>query len=85
VISVIVKFTYTFYSYCMTKEKEIKTEKKIVINKGGGGAVYGLGFLGALVYYLMHATSFWVGVIGVIKAIFWPALLIYQIFDLLKL
>ena len=62
-----------------------KVVKKVTINKCGGGAVYGLGFIGALIYYLTHATSFWIGVLGIIKAIFWPSLIIYRVFDLLKL
>ncbi len=44
---------------------------------GASGAVYGLGFLGALYYYLTTATSLWMGVVGVIKAIFWPGVLVY--------
>lgn len=47
----------------------------------GGSAVYGLGMIGALVYYLQYAGSFWVGVLGILKAIVWPAFVIY---DLLK-
>lgn len=44
---------------------------------GSGGAFYGLGFLGALVYYLTTATSLWTGFLGIIKAILWPAFLVY--------
>jgi hypothetical protein len=44
---------------------------------GSGGALYGLGFLGALVYYITTATSLIGGVLGVIKAILWPAFLVY--------
>ena len=44
---------------------------------GSGGALYGLGFLGALVYYLTTATSLWMGLLGIIKAILWPAFLVY--------
>jgi hypothetical protein len=44
-----------------------------------GGGVYGLGFIGALVYYLQHASGFWVGVLGVLKAIVWPAFLVYHL------
>jgi hypothetical protein len=44
---------------------------------GSGGAIYGLGFIGAAVYYISHATGFWVGVLGVLKAIVWPAFLVY--------
>jgi hypothetical protein len=45
----------------------------------GGGAVYGLGLIGALVYFIQHATSFGDGLLGILKAIVWPALLIYQL------
>lgn len=52
---------------------------------GGGGAVYGLGFIGALIYYWMHAATFLAGVIGLLKAIVWPAFLIFKVFTLLKI
>ena len=41
-------------------------------------AVYGLGFIGAAIYYVMQATSFWMGVVGILKAIVWPAFLVYD-------
>ncbi len=41
-------------------------------------AVYGLGMIGAAVYYIMQATSFWPGVLGLLKAIVWPAFLVYE-------
>ena len=56
------------------------------INKcGASGAVYGLGFVGAAVYYIQHADTFWIGVIGILKAIVWPAFLIYKVIELLKI
>ena len=42
-----------------------------------GNAVYGLGFIGAVVYYVSNATGFWMGVWGILKAIVWPAILVY--------
>jgi hypothetical protein len=48
---------------------------------GGGNAVYGLGLIGALVYYIRVADGFWDGVLGILKALVWPAFVIY---DLLK-
>jgi hypothetical protein len=51
----------------------------------GAGAVYGLGFVGALVYYIQHATSFGIGALGVLKALVWPALLIYKVLEVLKM
>jgi hypothetical protein len=51
-------------------------------NAAAGGGVYGLGFIGALVYYLGHADTFWIGLLGVIKALFWPAFLVYKLLGL---
>jgi hypothetical protein len=45
---------------------------------GGGGAVYGLGLIGALIFYIQRADDFWAGVVGVLKAIVWPAFLVYE-------
>jgi len=45
----------------------------------GGGAVYGLGFIGALVYFIGSATSFWDGLYGVFQALVWPAYLVYEL------
>lgn len=50
--------------------------------KSAGGGIYGLGFLGALVYYLQNAIGFWNGVLGVLKAIVWPAFVVYKLLGL---
>ncbi len=47
------------------------------------GAIYGLGFVGALIYFISAATSLWVGLYGVFKAIVWPAFLVYESFKYL--
>ena len=58
----------------------MKKNKKCGIHDcGASGAVYGLGFIGAAVYYISTATGFWNGVWGVIKAIVWPALLMFKV------
>ncbi len=49
---------------------------------GGGGAVYGLGLIGALVYYMQQADGFWPVVVGVLKTLVWPAFLVYQLLKL---
>ncbi len=72
-------------------EKECKDEgcckpwkmKEPSCGHGSGSAIYGLGFLGALFYYLTTATSFWAGIIGVLKAIAWPAFLVYGLLKFL--
>jgi len=44
---------------------------------------YGLGFIGAAIYFISTATSFWVGVLGFLKALVWPAFLVYYAFQFL--
>ena len=56
-----------------------------VSNERFGRGIYGMAFIGALVYYMQHATTFWVGVLGFFEALFWPAVLIYKVLELLKL
>jgi len=41
--------------------------------------IFGLGFLGALVYYIHNANNFGQGVLGVLKALVWPAMLVYHL------
>lgn len=55
--------------------------KKNMQNNASGGAVYGIGMIGAMVYFISHADTFWIGVLGFLKAIVWPAFLVYQAFD----
>ena len=40
-------------------------------------AVYGFGFIGAAIYYISIATNFWMGVLGFLKALAWPAFLVF--------
>jgi len=45
---------------------------------GASEAVYGMGLIGAWFYYLTHAATFWMGIVGILKGIFWPAFLVYE-------
>lgn len=53
--------------------------KKEFQGSAPSGAVYGLGFIGAAVYFISHAAGFWLGVLGFFKAIVWPAFLVYEL------
>ncbi len=44
------------------------------------GAVYGLGLIGAAIYFISHATGFWSILVGLLKAMVWPAFLVYEAF-----
>jgi len=58
---------------------------KGVHNNAGSGAIYGLGLAGALVYFIQHASTFWEGALGILKAIVWPAILIYKPLEFLQI
>ena len=49
------------------------------------GAVYALGLIGAAVYFISIATGFWDGLLGVIKALVWPAILVFDAFKALAI
>ena len=63
------------YSYWFTRGKD----------GGSSSGIYGLAFLGAAIYFIQHATSFWMGVLGILKALVWPAMLIYKVLELLHM
>ncbi|MGZ4709418.1 MAG: hypothetical protein ACXWBN_11815 [Acidimicrobiales bacterium] len=48
-------------------------------NTGSGGAVYGLGFLGALVYYWRSAEDTGDRIRALPKAVCWPAFVVYDL------
>lgn len=61
-----------------TPNQERKRTK--VVYKGASSApIYGLGLIGAWVYYIGQATTFWIGVLGILKGIVWPAMLAYEL------
>jgi len=71
---------------CMGKTEKGKgskeSEGKCVCVRGHWhhkGMIYGMGFLGALMYYMSTATGAWGYFAGFFKAIFWPAFLIKAI------
>lgn len=68
--------------------KQSHQERKRMRNHGGSGiagAAYFMAFIGAAVYYIQQATTFGIGVIGFLKALVWPAFLIYNLLEFLKM
>ncbi len=53
-------------------------------NGHGGDAVYGLGIIGAAIYYISNATGFWMGVVGLLKALVWPVFVVYELLAFLS-
>ncbi len=57
-------------------KKSMGSKKNVTVKTSNG--LYFMGFIGAAIYYISTATDFWVGVVGVLKAIVWPAFLVYE-------
>lgn len=59
----------------------VETEgKKVNVQvQGNSNPVYGIGLIGAWVYYIGRAGDFRQGVIGFFKAFAWPAILVYEL------
>ena len=51
---------------------------------GAAGGVYGLAFIGALVYFLQQSTGFTASLVGFLKALVWPAILVYELLQFLN-
>jgi hypothetical protein len=73
----------------MTNDKDSSMHEhrgnKGMNNNGAFGSIYGLAFIGAAVYYIQHAATFWEAVFGFIKALVWPAMLMYKLLEFLKM
>tara|TARA_Y100000310_G_scaffold69026_1_gene64409 strand:+ start:22593 stop:22817 length:225 start_codon:yes stop_codon:yes gene_type:complete len=66
------------------KIKKGKIDKCCSSVKGPcGGCAYFLGALGAAIYFISTATGFWMGVLGVLKALVWPVILVFEILKFL--
>ena len=75
----LIKRLGVYYRY-----KVINRDKKMK-HKSSSDAIYEIGLIGAAVYFIQQAHGFTEGVIAIGKAIFWPAVVLYRVLELLKL
>jgi len=60
----------------------MSSSKKTYTNESASaGAVYGLGLIGALIYFLQAANGFWEVVLAFLQAIVWPAYIVYKLLE----
>lgn len=48
-----------------------------------GDAVYAFGIIGAAIFFISQATTFWMGALGLLKAFIWPVFLVLEAFKAL--
>lgn len=58
-----------------------KSKKSMGGKDAGGGAVYCLGFVGALIYFIQSADGFWEVLLGILQAFVWPAYIAYKLLE----
>ncbi len=66
-----------------TRNEKIRVQRCNCRHGACGGGLYFIGFIGAAIYYIQTATSFWTGVLGFLKALVWPAFLVYELLKFL--
>ncbi len=60
----------------------MSSSRKTYTNESASaGAVYGLGLIGALIYFLQAANGFWEVVLAFFQAIVWPAYIVYKLLE----
>lgn len=69
----------------MSEQPTVVRPVRTIHHRGGGDAVYGLGFIGAAIYFIGQATTFGLGVLGLLKAIVWPVFLVMALLKFLGL
>ncbi len=67
----------------MAKEHECQCRHNSTC--GGGNAVYGLGLVGAAIYFLQHAPTVWLVIVGLFKAFIWPVFVVYELLKFFQL
>jgi hypothetical protein len=52
-------------------------------SSAGIGGFYFLAFIGAAFYFIGESSDFWGGFVGFLKALVWPAILIFEVLSAL--
>ena len=58
---------------------EKKNRGREIAKSGPTSMILFLGFIGAAVYYIGQTDGFWLGVLGFLKALVWPAFLVFEL------
>lgn len=71
-----------FFSGNKTKPGDKKVEFNYNKTSSPSGAMYCIGWFGALVYYMQTAVGFGAVVTGFLKAFIWPATIVYKLLEM---
>lgn len=69
-------------SYITKKVKSWEKKSKVKSGSDGtAGALYFVGFVGAFIYWMQAAAGFGAVVTGFLKALVWPAYIVYKLLE----
>lgn len=63
------------------KEWHKTKNKKVSSAHGTSGALYFVGFIGSLVYWLQAAVGFGAVITAILKSLVWPAYIVYKLLE----
>jgi hypothetical protein len=56
---------------------------KVINEHGPMGFIFFVAFIGAAVYFVQQSTDFWTFILAILKAIVWPAFVLYHVLQML--
>lgn len=63
----------------MAKERTVK-----VVEKSGPGGLYLITFIGAAFYFVQQSEGFWGFILAILQALVWPAFVVYNVLEILR-
>ncbi len=66
------------------RSEEKGKEMQVKVQGGNGGAVYGLGVIGASIFYISRAVTPQEKAVGFLKALVWPVFLVKGVLEFLE-
>lgn len=61
--------------------KGCKVDKRYSSSHGTAGALYFVGFIGSLIYWMQAAANFGAVITGILKSLVWPAYIVYKLLE----
>jgi len=57
------------------------TKHNVNTSHGSAGALYFVGFIGSMVYWMQAASGFGAVITGILKSMVWPAYAVYNLLE----
>ena len=67
------------------KKRNVNVKSVVKVKNSGGNSAYILAMIGAAVYYVQQADGFGEVILALLKALVWPAFLVYDLLRLVSL